>query len=92
MEFLRRLLRPKTDVEDLENEEETTGISLLYGLESVSDLKLADEIVIRKQQGLPLDDLQWGSSDNPLHPANNPHHPLYIPKKRRSRKNDQPKT
>lgn len=90
MDFLRRLLRPKTDVEGLE-EDDTTGISLLYGLESVSDLKLADEIVIRKQQGLPLDDLHWGSSDNPLHPANNPHHPLYIPKKR-SRKNDRPKT
>lgn len=58
------------------------NMSVLYGIESYSDLKLANEVLRRKRLNESLDDLSWGRSKDPFHPANNPLHPLYIPSKR----------
>lgn len=62
----------------LVNQDEDDEIGLLEGLESYTDLKTAEEIITRRNMGLSVDDIEWSHSDNPLHPANNPFHPLYI--------------
>lgn len=39
---------------------------------------LMNEIDHRRKNGKPLTGLQWESSEDPYHPANNKNHPYYI--------------